>query len=446
MNIAYWAYGSGPTLIECPLIPYSHVEREWHNPSVRKWYESLGRVATVIRYDGRGNGHSTRNLADTSLEAHYRDLDAVIQRVGSDQVALMGVFHSGPAAILYASRHPERVSHLVLWCTYASGGDYWRAVTAEGLRALRQTDYELFLRTAAHELLGWDHGDESERFAELMRDAVSPEAAELLIDSTHDFDVESQLSGVVCPTLVVHRSELHWLDVELSRSLAARVSDGQLAVVPGNSPYPAAGEIDPAVRAVAAFLGSEPRSRTEESGAFRAVLFTDLVDHTHMISVLGDEKGREMLRWHERLTREVLQHHEGNEIKTLGDGFMASFATVTQGVRCAVALQQRFEEWNRQAGEGQASMSVRIGLNAGEPIEEDGDLFGSSVILAARIASSAGAGEIRVSNAVRDLALGKGFDFERPTEIHAKGFDEPVRVWTVCWRQSSENNRTGDQR
>jgi adenylate cyclase len=125
---------------------------------------------------------------------------------------------------------------------------------------------------------------------------------------------------------------------------------------------------------------------------------------------------------------------------------MASFATVTQGVRCAVALQQRFEEWNRQAGKGQASMSVRIGLNAGEPIEEDGDLFGSSVILAARIASSARAGEIRVSNAVRDLAMGKGFNFERPTEIDARGFDEPVRVWTVCWRQSSENTRTVDQR
>jgi class 3 adenylate cyclase len=438
-NIAFWSYGSGPTLVQCPLIPYSHIDREWRNPYVRRWYESLGHSVTVVRYDGRGNGHSTRSTDDTGVEAHYRDLDAVVRHAGPDPVALMGVFHSGPAAILYAARNPERVSHLILWCTYASGGDYWHAVTAEGLRALRQTDYEMFLRTGAHELLGWANGEESEAFAALMRDAVTPEMADRLIDSTHGFDTEAALAEIECPALVLHRSELHWLDIELSRTLAARLPDGRLAVVPGNSPYPAAGDIEPAIQVIGAFLGRDATLQGRGEGAFRAVLFTDLVDHSQMIAGLGDEKGREMLRQHERLTRELLDHHDGTEIKTLGDGFMASFATVSQGLRCAIALQQRFQDWNRERA-GAPGLSVRVGLNAGEPIEEDGDLFGSSVILAARIAASAIGGEILVSNAVRDLVVGKGFAFLESHEIEAKGFDEPVRVWRVDWRQGTETS------
>lgn len=437
-NIAYWSYGSGPTLIQCPLIPYSHIDREWHNPYVRRWYESLGRHVKVIRYDGRGNGHSTRASEDTSLEAHYLDLDAVVRRAGPDPVVLMGVFHSGPAAVLYASRHPERVSHLILWCTYASGNDYWRAVTAEGLRVLRQTDYELFLLTAAHQLLGWANGEESEAFAALMREAVTPEMADRLIDSTHGFEIGAELDGIECPVLVMHRSDLHWLDIELSRALASRVSDGRLAVVPGNSPYPGAGDIEPTLQAMGAFLGWRGGSDDRGQGTFRAVLFTDLVEHSQMIVGLGDEKGREMLRHHERLTREVLDEFDGTEIKTLGDGFMASFATVSQGLRCGVALQRRFREWNHQTAA--PDLIVRVGLNAGEPIEEDGDLFGSSVILAARIAAAADGGEILVSNAVRDLVVGKGFDFSGSHEIDAKGFDEPITVWRVDWQQPTKTS------
>lgn len=438
VNIAYWSYGAGPTLIQSPLTPYSHIEREWHNPFVHRWYEALGRSVTVVRYDGRGNGHSTRLVEDVSLEAHYRDLEAVVRQLGPDPVALMGVFHTGPAAIRFAVRHPERVSALVLWCTYATGRDYWKAVTAEGLRALRQTDYELFLRTAAHELLGWANGEESDSFAEIMREAVSPEVADLLIAATRDFDVAPELDDVECPTLVVHRSDLRWLDVEMSRSLAARVTDGRLAVLAGNSPYPATGDIEAAREAIASFLSSGHGADAEGSGAFRAVLFTDLVDHSRMIAALGDEKGRDMLRMHERITREVLDDHSGTEVKTLGDGFMASFRTVTQGLRCAEALQQAFEELGRDSSADMPSLNVRIGLNAGEPIEEEGDLFGSSVILAARIAAAAGAGEILVSNAVRDLAIGKGFRFVKPLDIQVKGFEEPIRVWSLDWRAEFE--------
>lgn len=220
--IAYWRIGAGPPLVQLPLVPFSHIEMEWHHPEIRRWYERLARGASVVRYDGRGNGLSQREVEDCALDAQVRDLEAVLASLGEDRVTLLGVFHSGPVAIAYAAAHPERVSHLLLWCTYAKGADYWRA--AQGLRALRRTDYSLFLRTGAHELLGWSDDDRADRFAEIMRLAVGPEEADRLIRATRDFDVASDLGRVACPTLVLHRRQMRWLDVSLARGLASRIA------------------------------------------------------------------------------------------------------------------------------------------------------------------------------------------------------------------------------
>ncbi len=159
------------------------------------------------------------------------------------------------------------------------------------------------------------------------------------------------------------------------------------------------------------------------------MLFTDLVGHTEMMSRLGDEAGRALLREHENITREVLKLHGGTEVKTMGDGFMASFGSVTRAVECAIALQRSIAE--RASDE---PLNVRVGLNAGEPIEEDGDLFGATVILASRIAAKADGGEILVADTVRGLCSGKGFLFADRGDFVAKGFEEPVRVYEVRWR------------
>ena len=134
------------------------------------------------------------------------------------------------------------------------------------------------------------------------------------------------------------------------------------------------------------------------------MLFTDIVGHTEMMQRLGDAKGRDVLREHERITRETLKAHGGAEVKTMGDGFMASFGSVTSAMECAIALQRAFAAHTESMPE---PLHVRVGLNAGEPIEEDGDLFGATVILASRIAAKAGAGEILVPDTVRGLLSGK---------------------------------------
>lgn len=179
------------------------------------------------------------------------------------------------------------------------------------------------------------------------------------------------------------------------------------------------------------------------SGRYCSRLFTDVVSHTEIMRRLGDVAGREVLREHELLTREVLARHDGTEVKTTGDGFMASFASVTAAVECAIALQRAFDahDWSSALSDASANrrglkgLSIRVGLNAGEPIAEKGDYFGSTVIIAARIADQASGAEILASNVVRELCAGKGFLFADRGESVLRGFEDPVRIYEIRWRE-----------
>ncbi len=202
-------------------------------------------------------------------------------------------------------------------------------------------------------------------------------------------------------------------------------------------------DADAVLAAVDEFLGVESRRTTaagssREAGALVTVLFTDVEGSTALTDRLGDAKARELLREHERITRDALKAHGGSEVKTMGDGFLASFSSATKALECAIAIQSSFAERNESAEE---PIKVRIGLNAGEPIAEDdpsgrSDLFGTAVNMAARIAAKAEAGEILASNVVRELVAGKEFLFSDRGETELRGFEDPVRVYEVRWRES----------
>jgi len=269
---------------------------------------------------------------------------------------------------------------------------------------------------------------------------MGPDAlAGFLSDLYRTVEVKAVLKDIGCRTLILHRREDTIFPFAAAQHAAATIPNSRLLPLPGSGPPSFGEDGEVAVRAEIAFLDEDPETRALPVAeqrttvsvvyGFRTVLFTDLVGHTEMMSRLGDDAGREVLREHERITREVLKAHGGTEVKTMGDGFMASFGSVTKAVECAVALQRAFAE---REGE---PLSVRVGLNAGEPIEEDGDLFGATVILASRIATKAEGGEILVADTVRGLCSGKGFLFSDRGEFVAKGFEEPVRVYEVRWRE-----------
>jgi class 3 adenylate cyclase len=199
-------------------------------------------------------------------------------------------------------------------------------------------------------------------------------------------------------------------------------------------------EVDPAV--VDAFLGriKDPPPMDTSAGkaeaisidpGFRAIMFTDLKDSTLMTTLHGDTKALHLLHIHNALTRNSLKAHQGREVKHTGDGIMASFASVLDAVACAIAIQKAFAVYNKETPE--APLSLRIGLSAGEPIEEHGDLFGKAVQLAARLCAHAEPGRILVDQVVLDQSQGKELSFLDLGEVTPKGFDHAVRVYEVNW-------------
>ncbi len=155
VSIAFWKSGKGTPLVLMPTTPFSHLELEWQIPEYRLWYERMLQTVNLVRYDNRGSGLSDRDVTDYSLDAHVSDLDAVVEALGLQRFALMAPLYVGLAAITFAVRQPERVSHLILWCSLARMSDYSASPVTQTLAALRDKDFELYTETVSHAGLGW---------------------------------------------------------------------------------------------------------------------------------------------------------------------------------------------------------------------------------------------------------------------------------------------------
>lgn len=172
------------------------------------------------------------------------------------------------------------------------------------------------------------------------------------------------------------------------------------------------------------------KSPPPRESAFRVILFTDMEGSTALNDRLGDERAIAILRTHNGVIRQALEQFQGREVKHTGDGFMASFTSATRAVECAIAIQRELAHQNTGADN---PIRVRMGLSAGEPVEEHKDLFGSAVQLAARVCAHAGPGQILAPNVIRELCIGKGFLFADQGEQALRGFEEPRRIYEVAW-------------
>jgi class 3 adenylate cyclase len=430
VRIAYGTLGEGMPWLQTPLAPCGVLQVEWQVPEFRAWYERLARKRMLVQYDCRGTGLSERGVADYSLDAMVRDLEAVADCLELPSFALWGSVNFGPVAIAYAARHPERVSQLMLWCTYARGSDFFTP-QAETMTALIEKDWRLYTEALCHYFLGFSTGETTGRLAALIRKSVTPEGWQAAYGSAAKFDVEALLPEVKVPTLVLHRRQLPWLSVDVATDLASRIPGAQLAVLEGASGGYAVEDWQAVLAAVDAFLGEgEEAAAGPAPSGLVTILFTDVEGSTALTQRLGDAKAQELLRTHNRIVREALKTHSGSEVKHTGDGIMASFASASRALECAIAMQRAFAAHNESAEE---PMRVRVGLNAGEPIAEDEDLFGTAVQLAARICAHAEASQILIPEGVRHLVAGKGFLFSDRGDVALRGFEDPVRLFEVRW-------------
>jgi class 3 adenylate cyclase len=432
VRIAYRVEGEGPPLlvVSSTFAAFSLLQEL---PSYSRLLARIGEGRTLVRFDTRGIGLSQREITSARSNALVLDPLAVMDALGIDRLSGFAGGAMGGPLLQLAVDHPHRVAALLL---FGSRPRVTNQQWSQAMILMLRGSWEAASRTMAGGNLRHSPEDAS-KLASIYLRSIAGDVAARYIDDNMDWDVTSGLKNITARTLIMHSLEDALHRFSLGEELAAGIRGARLLPIEGNYSVLSLGDkTDFVAAAINSFLDEDPETRAisvvshDEThvGGLRTVLFTDLVGHTEMMSRLGDEAGRAVLREHERITREVLKQHGGAEVKTMGDGFMASFGSVTKAVECAVALQKGIAD---REGE---PLSIRVGLNAGEPIEEEGDLFGASVILASRIAAKAAGGEILVANAVRELSTGKGFFFSDRGEFVAKGFDEPIRVYEVQWR------------
>jgi class 3 adenylate cyclase/pimeloyl-ACP methyl ester carboxylesterase len=444
VSIAYWAAGDGPAFVNPPpASPWSHARMEWDIPEWRHWYEHLMRHMRVVRYDGRGAGLSDRDAEECSVETNVRDLEAVVDRLGLERFILFGIYYSSTIALAYAARHPERVSHLILWCGFARTEDAQASPTNEAMRSLIDIDWTLFTETLAHSVFGWSQGDSAHRIAEYMRASATPEMVRRTWEAHDGLDLTPLLPSIQAPTLVMHRRQFPFIKLETARELAAQIPNAELAVFDGDSLSPYGDDMEDVLSAIFDFVGVDleanlrtrlvPRGHATTGVGFRTIMFTDMEGSTAVTQRLGDAQAQTMVRTHNEIVRDALHAFGGTEVKHTGDGIMSSFTSASMAVECAIAIQRALET-HGEAHPDEA-IRVRIGLNAGEPVAEGDDLFGTAVQLASRISARAEPRQVLVSDVVRQLVAGKGFLFADRGETELRGFEDPVRIFEVRWQE-----------
>ncbi len=433
VNIAYWTLGEGEPLVYMPWAPFGHIELEWQNPEHRRFCEGLAQGGLLVHYDGRASGLSDRNVEDLSFETRFRDLESVVDRLALERFALWAPLITGAVAIAYAAEHPERVSRLVLWCSIARAADLTEAAQFQGLMALAEKDWNLFTETIASVVFGWSAGEKARQYAGLVRESSSPETVQALLATLSEVDVRALLPSVKAPTLVIHKRDMTYPSLDASRMLASQIPDARLVVLDGGS-ADIGEDIEAILRVTSEFLGRAYVAPAQASaGDVHTILFTDMASSTALTQQLGDAAAQEVRRSHNDIVRAALSEHGGSEIKHTGDGIMASFPTASSALDCAIANQRGVAA--HQEEHADSPLGVYIGLNAGEPIAEEEDLFGTSVDLAARLVDHAQPAQIIASDVVRQLAAGKDFLFSDLGETELRGFEDPVKLWELRWQE-----------
>jgi pimeloyl-ACP methyl ester carboxylesterase/DNA-binding CsgD family transcriptional regulator len=261
-RVAYAVSGDGPVLV-APAWWISHLELDWRDQAFRGLWESVAEGYRFVRYDRLGVGMSDREVreGDLTLDGDVALLSAVLDELALERVSLVGGSAGGCAAIAFAARFPERVDRLLLYGAYADGSAVTSAAVRESIIGTVRSHWGLGSRLLADLFLGDANSVEQERLARYQRDAASPETASVLLELVYRNDVQSELSHVRAPTVVVHRRDDRAIPYRLGRELAAGITTAKLIPLAGNAHFPWAGDSDSVARALRSALAPEAPAR-----------------------------------------------------------------------------------------------------------------------------------------------------------------------------------------
>lgn len=425
LNIGYQVVGDGP--LDLVFVPglLSNIDALWTQPASELFLRRLAGFSRLILYDKRGQGISDPPEGVPTLEQDMEDLTAVLDAARSERAALLGYSEGGQMSALFAATYPGRVSALILLHSFASGRlltetfDELGWPTLSKIAELEQhwgegLSLELFAPSIVNE-------DRIRRFGIFERAVGSPSEIRARWETILRSDVTPVLETLRVPTLVLHRVGDQAVPAVVARAMADAIPGARWVEMPGVDHIPWVGDAERVLAEVEEFLtGTRHTGRTDR--ALATVMFTDIVDSTRHDAELGDLRWRELLEAHDQLVRERLDTYRGREVKTTGDGFLATFDGPARAIHCARSIARQV----RALG-----IEVRVGLHTGECEIIDHDIGGMAVNIGARICAVASAREVLVSRTVKDLVVGSGIEFVDRGTHQLKGVPGPWELFAA---------------
>jgi class 3 adenylate cyclase len=430
-HIAYQLFGDGPPdllYLSSGTISIDSIDEE---PGFARFHRNLASFSRLIRMDLRGVGLSDPidPSVPPTLEQWVGDALAVLDAAGSERAALCGADEGALVAMLTAATHPTRASALILINAYPRllrADDYPHGLPDELVQRFTEAvlpedggegsfaDLQVFVPSVASD----------PRFRQWWQRAgnrgASPATARALALTRFTSDLRCVLPTIQVPTLVIHRNDNRAVLVGHARYLAEHIPDTRLVELPGEEHLPYVGDSDTIVAEIEEFLTG--MRHIDAARVLATILFCDIVHSTDMVSELGDRRWRDVLDSYYTMIRRQLDRFSGREIKTIGDGLLATFDGPARAIRCAQAIRD---------GSRQLSLDVRVGLHTGEVETMGDDIGGLAVHIGERVCASAGPGEVLASRTVVDLVAGSGIEFSDQGERELRGIPGRWRLYAV---------------
>ena len=405
VHIAYRIFGDGER--DIVMIPgtLSHLEFVWATPFNQRLLKRLTAFARVIVFDKRGRGLSDRVVAEQTLEERIDDVRAVMDAAGSKRATIYGWSEGGPMSLMFAATYPERATALVLYGTFASVKDKpWSASRDEWEEMLREWEARwgegILLRVNAPSIA--NDPASVEWCGRLERASASPGSIVALMRANYEMDVRHILPTIAIPTRVMHRTGDALVPVAAGRYLAEHIPGARYAEMPGTDHTVTDSDTQDVIADVIEEFVTGALHRPEPDRVLTTVMFAYIEESGPREAQIGEQRWRELLKSSYEVLRTELAAFRGRELRTTGDGLMATFDGPARAIRFACSAREKVR------GLG---LRIRTGLHTGECELIGNDVRGIAVDIAARVTSLANPDEVLLSSTVKDLVAGSSLQF-----------------------------------
>jgi class 3 adenylate cyclase len=427
VHVAYQVVGDGP--IDLVWVPgsVSHLDLQWDDPAIARFFSRLASFSRLILLDSRGSGLSDPIVGAPTLEENVGDILSVMDAAGCQDAVLYGASNGGPMCVLLAASHPARVSMMVLYSAIVrllQDDEYPWGITTEALEAYQQLVQQRWGTGVSLEVLGPTTATDNARrrwWGRFERSANAPALAMAVLRRDAELDVRAVLPFVQAPTLVLNRRRDPVTSVEAARWVASQIPTARFVELSGEGHFPMLGNAEAVLDEVQEFV-TGVREGPDRDRALATVLFVDIVGSTKRASDLGDRGWRELLERYDTAMQRQLERYQGRLVSTSGDGALATFDGPARAIRCAWAVRDAV---------GSLGLQIRAGLHTGEIELRSDDVGGIAVHLGARVCDIADPGEVLVSRTVVDLVAGSGLEFEHRGTHALKGVTGGWQLYAV---------------